>query len=414
MFALPRHLCAPSYQPYYNPYEQLLLEQEMERRQRVELFRRQQEVEQINRRRQYEHALRQAELQRQRQMEIERESKRRAMAEQASERRRSMMSGGMEDLFEMLYGSRVKSTSTRDRHLPFWEHRASPEPVSQSEKTDGTVEQSGRANPDTRLPNETTELAETSSATAAVEREAEAAETDETQQYDTSESHAAVAGILTMFASLRSGFSFPSRLDFAPSSSSDPSKLAYTPNNAPIHQYEHVLTGLLTQLDAVESYGDEEVRRARRDAVKQIEKELAGLDERKMEEWRKQNAIETETKVELEMTHIDSDTPAVEIDAAKVPLPDDADDEVEMADCEPQTEPLPSAHTPTSNVSMSAEGLEINQTSLGEASGSDDDESEVEDYVDVETDVMSGTEMEEVEVEEEKDTVRLDEWELDF
>ncbi|KAI9430873.1 hypothetical protein H4582DRAFT_2205378 [Lactarius indigo] len=49
-------------------------------------------------------------------------------------------------------------------------------------------------------------------------------------------------------------FSIPPSLDF---SDDEDDGLAYTPTNAPIRAYEHALEGLLAQLDAVESDGDE-------------------------------------------------------------------------------------------------------------------------------------------------------------
>lgn len=44
------------------------------------------------------------------------------------------------------------------------------------------------------------------------------------------------------------------------------------------------MTGLLSNLDAVESFGDDEVWKTK-EAVKAIGKELKGLDARKAEAW---------------------------------------------------------------------------------------------------------------------------------
>ncbi|KAG9095510.1 hypothetical protein FS749_010318 [Ceratobasidium sp. UAMH 11750] len=197
--------------------------------------RRQLVVDRLNRRRQYEYAGRQAELQRQRQVEMERDQtvRPRAIAECASERRRSTLDGGVEDQFDMLYRARVRSMS--------------PRPLSFA---------TGKMEPTKRTTNTPTALPD--------EFESGSAETNETHQPDTAKSHAAVAGIFATFASLSSNFAFPSHLGFSSSSSSDSPKPAYTPNNGPLQQYEHLLAGLLTRLDAVESYwgsGGSRVRR---------------------------------------------------------------------------------------------------------------------------------------------------------
>ncbi|KAF8596007.1 hypothetical protein BDV93DRAFT_80133 [Ceratobasidium sp. AG-I] len=117
---------------------------------------------------------------------------------------------------------------------------------------------------------------------------------------ETSPSHTTISHILSSLATLQSDFAFPTQLDFAPSATSSSSKLAYTSANAPVHQYEHQLTGLLTQLDAVESYGDEDVRKARKDAVKAIEKELEELDGKKAEAWRRMTGHEEAVGEEVE------------------------------------------------------------------------------------------------------------------
>ncbi|KAG9082389.1 hypothetical protein FS749_006875, partial [Ceratobasidium sp. UAMH 11750] len=223
MFALPRHPYAPPYQSYYNPYEQLLLEQELKRQRRAEAYRRRQlEIEQLNRRQQYEYARRQAELQRPRQaeMEMEREARRRAIDERAREHRRSVL-GGMEDLFDMLYGGRVMSTPPQGRPSPFDERRASPSPPVRPERTDATTEERVLTARDTSLSAESTKQTTDSLTAPPDELESGSARTGETEthQPDTVGSHAAVAGILTTFASLSSNFAFPSHLDFSSPSS---------------------------------------------------------------------------------------------------------------------------------------------------------------------------------------------------
>ena len=86
-----------------------------------------------------------------------------------------------------------------------------------------------------------------------------------------------IQDIRATLSKLSADFSIPPSLDF---SDDEVDGLAYTPTNAPIRVYEHALEGLLAQLDAVESDGDEEVRVARRTVVKEVEMALEGLEEK--------------------------------------------------------------------------------------------------------------------------------------
>lgn len=81
----------------------------------------------------------------------------------------------------------------------------------------------------------------------------------------------AIQDIQAILSKLSADFSIPPSLDL---SDDEADGLAYTPTNAPIRAYEHALEGLLAQLDAVESDGDEEVRVARRSVVKEVETAL--------------------------------------------------------------------------------------------------------------------------------------------
>ncbi|KAH9056425.1 hypothetical protein EDB87DRAFT_1636875 [Lactarius vividus] len=86
-----------------------------------------------------------------------------------------------------------------------------------------------------------------------------------------------IQDIRTTLSKLSADFSIPPSLDF---SDDEADGLAYTPTNAPIRAYEHALEGLLAQLDAVESDGDEEVRVARRAVVKEVETALDGVEKK--------------------------------------------------------------------------------------------------------------------------------------
>ncbi|KAH7345727.1 hypothetical protein B0J17DRAFT_48151 [Rhizoctonia solani] len=295
-------LAQPAYH-FYNPYEELAIQQELQRRRQMEAYlRRQREAEEMERRRrEYEAAVRAeyerrreaAELERLRQAELQRHRQAQQLCG-----RHSMYDGGLESLFDALYGGRRRAWEESRSNIPEQDRPAhtaapsttpSPFPVPTTSSTPAPVSTSSEPEP-----------------TAEPEFEVE-------PQVDTAPSHAAVQSILSSFTTLRSEFKFPTQLDFLPGSS----KLAYTTNNAPLHGYEHALTGLLTRLDAVESYGDDGVRRARKEAVKTIEKELERLDEMKAETWNRASEPETEVSEPVETS----------VDPAYVPLPEDCDEE---------------------------------------------------------------------------------------
>ncbi|KAG8737288.1 hypothetical protein FRC10_008378 [Ceratobasidium sp. 414] len=381
MFSFGHNPFAPSYQPY-EPYEQVILQQELQRRRQAEEYARRRQLEELNRRRaaQLEYARREAELKRRREAEalhrreIELEARRRKLSEPAHLRgpriggpgsRHSMFDGGMQDLFDALYGRphpRSPSPAATERR-----------PMSSAPRT--TRGRSSSVEPKTkvRFAAEDSAVSDTegpvtdgpaSKAAPTVSSTPEdAADVAETQQVDMFSSRKAITDILSKFSSLKSGFTFPTTLDFLPSPegvSTPTPRLAYTPNNAPLHQYEHLLTGLLTQLDAVESYGDAEVRKTRKDAVKEVEKELEELDGKKVYEWRRQfepavseiMAIEpiSDTTPDINTTQ---DAPSTEeftlqsqasVDPASVPLPSDEDRELQIDDPEPPaTSPKPMA-----------------------------------------------------------------------
>jgi hypothetical protein len=86
----------------------------------------------------------------------------------------------------------------------------------------------------------------------------------------------------TTFSHLTSTFTLPpvdfSRASTPDRSSSPTTHLSFTTANRPIHEYEAALSKLLTELDAVESDGDDTVRMRRRELVKSVEGALADLD----------------------------------------------------------------------------------------------------------------------------------------
>ncbi|GAA6055416.1 hypothetical protein JCM3770_006981 [Rhodotorula araucariae] len=95
---------------------------------------------------------------------------------------------------------------------------------------------------------------------------------------------AGLARLEARFRSLARAFAppAPAQLAFTPKASAAAPKLAYTPGNASVHGYEEALTRLLTELDAIESGGDDEVRATRKALVRAVEGEA-----QRVEQWRR-------------------------------------------------------------------------------------------------------------------------------
>ncbi|KAH9955303.1 hypothetical protein BC827DRAFT_880695 [Russula dissimulans] len=100
-----------------------------------------------------------------------------------------------------------------------------------------------------------------------------------------------IRAVRSQFSTLESAFKFPPVLDF------EHSELAASTNNAPVRAYEQALSGLLEQLDAIESDGDEEVREVRRNVVREVERALESV-ERKVKEKAPQDSVPEVTKEE--------------------------------------------------------------------------------------------------------------------
>ncbi|KAG8737289.1 hypothetical protein FRC10_008379 [Ceratobasidium sp. 414] len=263
----------------------------------------------------------------------------------------SMFGGGVHDLFNTFHGCPLPQSPP----IPATGRSSMPSAPKATRERSPFVEPKPKARfaaKDGAAPNAEKPVANgpTSKTTPAIFTSAakDAANATEIQQVDTSPSRKAVADILSKFSSLKSSFILPTTLDFLPSpegvSTSTP-KLAYTPNNAPLHQYEHLLTSLLTQLDAVESYGDMGVRKARRGAVRKIEKELEELDGKKVHKWRGQLEKATNEAAVAEPIFPDADVTQatsftgeiapqllLSVDPASIPLPHGHDQELQIDD----------------------------------------------------------------------------------
>ncbi|CAE6467888.1 unnamed protein product [Rhizoctonia solani] len=322
----------PAYH-HYNPYQELAVQQELQRRRHIEAYlRRQQEAEEIERRRrEYEAAVRRAEYERRQQAELQR----RRQAQQARARH-SMYDGGLEALFEALYGGQGHRQEDGHTSVPL---RTSPRPTT-------TPTDAPAPSP---MPSPTAAELEPMPQT-----ESEPEPEPEESQVNTAPSHAAIQSILSSFSILQSEFAFPTQLDFLPGTSA---KLAYTPNNAPLHGYEHALTGLLTKLDAVESYGDGEVRRTRKEAVKTIERELERLDGMKVDVWNRVNVPQAEAEVSTKESG-KTEVATAEVDPLSVPLPEDMDVEADTPEATESEEALVADQGATLTVSDSTPSMQ--------------------------------------------------------
>ncbi|KAF8316283.1 hypothetical protein DL93DRAFT_765088 [Clavulina sp. PMI_390] len=135
-----------------------------------------------------------------------------------------------------------------------------------------------------RIPISTPSSSSKSSPTIAVPS-SPALSTISTTSRSSLASLSAISSIEDRFTSLTSAFTFPEHLEFAPSASSSASALLYTATNAPVRVHEQALTRLLTDLDAVESGGDSEVRKTRKELVRRVESALEGLEAAKETAW---------------------------------------------------------------------------------------------------------------------------------
>ncbi|TFK60214.1 hypothetical protein BDN72DRAFT_850784 [Pluteus cervinus] len=74
--------------------------------------------------------------------------------------------------------------------------------------------------------------------------------------------------------------------DSAPSSSGPEPKLAFSSGNYQLLAYLESLNRLLTNLDGVESFGDRNVREARREVVREVEREASRVEKWWKSAWR--------------------------------------------------------------------------------------------------------------------------------
>lgn len=131
----------------------------------------------------------------------------------------------------------------------------------------------------------------------------------------------AISSVAQEFQTVVKNFTFPEILDFG--DRSDAMELLYTSRNAPIHLHEHTLLNLLSKLDSIDSHGDERVRAARKNLVKEIEGGLGKLDATKLAAWEAHRAsiiasVASEKEVLLADLQSEFESTAMEITTEKV------------------------------------------------------------------------------------------------
>ena len=120
-----------------------------------------------------------------------------------------------------------------------------------------------------------------------------------------------IRAVRNQLSALESAFKFPAVIDF------DHSVLAVSPNNAPMRTYESSLNGLLEQLDAIESDGDEEVRSTRREVVREVEKALEDLERKVSEKAPKPEAMKG---AEVKGYNVEAEEPKAPVAQGTIPV----------------------------------------------------------------------------------------------
>ncbi|KAJ7293800.1 hypothetical protein C8J57DRAFT_1704462 [Mycena rebaudengoi] len=156
---------------------------------------------------------------------------------------------------------------------------------------------------------------------------------------DVTTSAAEVRAIDSSFTSLASEFVFPAQLEFSTSRTASPSRagvaeaesatsrLSYSAHNQPVRFYHQALNGLLGQLDAVDSFGDDALRHQRKDVVGRVEGALDELEQLIEARWRKfagkeerkeEQVVVPTTEPQVEVVPAEA-TPTATTDAAPAP-----------------------------------------------------------------------------------------------
>ncbi|PBK74400.1 hypothetical protein ARMSODRAFT_952035 [Armillaria solidipes] len=125
---------------------------------------------------------------------------------------------------------------------------------------------------------------------------------------------ATIQTVQKKFEDVKTTFAWPTHIDFelngevisvSTDGSSEPRltppKLAYTNRNTPLHTYNESLNRLLVQLDAVESWGEQDVRERRKHVVSMVEAEAAKVERGWKAVWegKSVNAEEEEEVIDI-------------------------------------------------------------------------------------------------------------------
>lgn len=124
-----------------------------------------------------------------------------------------------------------------------------------------------------------------------------------TEPGNTSAALSTLSGISSELDLVRRSFDFPSTLSFAssPSTDSAPPALLFNKANSGYHAQTHKLLQLLLAADAINSGGNKEVRRKRKEVVREVEKEIEALEKRRDQVWEEVKAkLEAGEEVEPE------------------------------------------------------------------------------------------------------------------
>jgi BAG domain len=156
-----------------------------------------------------------------------------------------------------------------------------------------------------------------------------------------------VHNIEAAFSALETEFTFPSQLDFitsnlAPDRNTSDSEapatshLAYTSRNHPVRFYEQALGSLLTQLDSVDSFGNDDLRVKRKQVVDRVEKALEELETEVEGRWRTRVAKESKS-FRVTVTDAVSEAPTVTApDAAAEIVPFNTEEVIESPAAVPE------------------------------------------------------------------------------
>ncbi|KAH7929381.1 hypothetical protein BV22DRAFT_1029627 [Leucogyrophana mollusca] len=197
-----------------------------------------------------------------------------------------------------------------------------------------------------------------------------------------------VRNIDTAYHALSSEFEFPRDLDFDSTPSTPSSidfstssnaktelKMAYTSRNTPVRYYEHALSALLTQLDAVESFDNEDVRLERKKVVAKVEGALEDLErgiEERLEKfkWKLRREAASETmEVKKKKNVLTTDESKEVVDGQEGAAPEPVD--IPMGDGQEITEAILPSADPAPSEELSAPSAEVVPPAEAESQPSD-------------------------------------------